>query len=182
MEWLKNLLKSIFPEKAEDIDKNFPKDIPQPKPEPEPKPEPKPKPEPEPKPDSNNPLSGQIDQLTRTITDLQKKIEGYETRIKQLTDAQQQSQKEKIEQVIQKAISEHRLPGKNEELLNYYRKILENDFEAGVKIVENLPPIPGEDKNQQNQNKKTTRILSPLESANPTIAKKVKEFANITEE
>ncbi len=182
MEWLKNLLKSLFPEKAEVIEKNFPDDIPEPNPEPKPAPQPNPNPEQKPQPQPDNQLNAQIEQLTQTITELQKKIEGYETRIKQLTDAQQQNQKEKIEQVIQKAIAEHRLPGKNEELLNHYRKILENDFEAGVKIVENLPPIPGESNKQQNQKTNQSRILSPLQSANPTIVSKIKEFANITEE
>lgn len=75
-------------------------------------------------------------------------------------------QKEKIEGLIKKAIEGKKIPAKNEELINTYRVVLDKNFEAGEKIINQLPAI-----SEASQTKPAEQTTQIRKSENPILSK-----------
>lgn len=155
MSKLKDLLKSLFPDKAADIDKVELEEIKHPDVSPAAK--------------NSDPAIEELKQLVKTQQAEISKLVTELTAVKEKETANQKMLEEKakkdkaaaIDQLIKKAIEDLKIPAKNETLIKQYKNLLDKDFDAGKVIIENLTPIgktavpPEKDQQGKDQQKNT---------------------------
>lgn len=167
---LKERLKSLFPDKAAEIDK-MPDDGQPPSPS---------------QPPSNPPIdisalvhnktaletlvatqqeqAKKIAELTAMVTEKDKTIAAYETD-KASTQAaierqQQEARKAEIAKIITDAQADGRIEAKNEEKANLYRSLLEANFDTGKLVIDALPKSAAYKPDTQTQKNDTTQKTS----------------------
>jgi hypothetical protein len=133
-------LKTVFPEKAVDIDKiEIPKDDPagadtQPK---------NPAPAPPPGGSAQSGIPPEIAAELATLRAEREKDRQDMQKYKEIIDQSAGAMtKEKVESALQKAIAEGRLPADNKDLQEKWRAGLTKDFAAQIDLLNSLPPLP----------------------------------------
>lgn len=128
---LKDLLKKLFPDKEQEIDKL---EIPEKTEEKE--------------GSKDNALEelktlvktqqAEIQKLLRELSNVKEKEVANQ---KLLEDKAKKEKQEQIDIIIKKAIEELKIPAKNDDLINKYKSLLDKDFESGKVIIDNLPKL-----------------------------------------
>jgi len=148
MSKLKELLKSLFPEKTAEIDKveldeqglTIPK--------------------------NNSSIDPAIEELKQLVKTQQAEITKLVNELTQVKDKELQNHKlledkakkertDSIDAIIKKAIEEMKIPAKNDQLIAQYKNILDKDLDAGKIVIENLQSAgknPGSGESNQSQN------------------------------
>lgn len=88
----------------------------------------------------------EIASLRATVDDQRTKLTAYETdkadREKTLREEQERQKAEKVENLIEEAKKDGRLPSDNEDVIASYRGLLTADIDNGTKVLSSLPKTP----------------------------------------
>jgi ribosomal protein S17E len=173
MSKLKEILKTLFPEKAADIEK-LPSEEP---------------------PASTAPgtiadnkdieamknlvatMKAENDKLLKELTEVKTKDQE---RNRLLEEKAKSEKTASIEAIIKKAIEDKKIPAKNDQLISHYKTILDKDLEAGKSVVDNLTPIASQDGTGAGKPATppaSTGMKSPLAAVDTNILKAVTEFS-----
>jgi len=146
-EYLKTLLKSLFPEKATDIDKiaipeNQPADQKESKKDDSQK---KDTPEPPVDGSSNNPPAPGTTPTGEADSKLRADLEALQQQFDTLKNSQT---KEKIDAAIAEAVKNKKIAPKDDAMLKHFRALLEKDFDTATAVMKGLPEVVRDGKEQ----------------------------------
>lgn len=129
----------------------------------------------------NATLKDEINKLMETLGEESKRREEGQ---KRLEEKQKKEQEAKIQKLLNEAVSDGRIPAKNDDVLKDYKEILESDYDRGERLLSGLPKTqsPGDHKkiDGKDDDKPTPSALAS--AVNPGIAKRLteqKELAGI---
>jgi hypothetical protein len=174
MNWLKQLLLLLMPDKAKEIEAaEFPKEF---TPAQEPKKTDPPvtsAPEMQKILDQMTALIAKNEEQAKLIGELKNRSDGT---MKAMEEQAATDAKTKREALIAEAIKSQKIPAKSEDLQKQYTRLLELDFNAGKAVIDALPVIGAP---QGGQQKQTETPGTPIKTVSPVL-KTILEQGTIT--